>query len=272
MSATGDKKRKSLCKEKLESCSLSCEWTTILGDAMVGSSPKPGMNDEEKQNDNPESQPAPRVIRDVSIQTALAIGLVLITAVATFFATRADLVGRLDRIDRRLMQVGIQHYIERTNLYTQITNLRIVEAELDRLEGFTNRWKPATLKFGRKLPYPTPRPPDQDVVVEARGFEGGPPKGYDQSLLGNVVTSDETRGIPDTEIMPRLHQVVLRLGKFNNHLAVMRIGALKEDAEDGIEQRAEDIKYIQTQLPGLKQKVIDCRHEIEAVLKPEGRE
>jgi len=220
--------------------------------------------------------PAPTIVKRevVPIQLALAIGVAIVSIIATFFATRADLSSRindvksgLERLEKRLEQANIQKYLERTKIYTQITNLKIIEAEIDRLKDFVDRWKPPEIKYGRKLPFPTPNPLDKDVVVETKSFEGGPVKLYDQSLLGNVVSSVDTRGIPDTEIMPNLHHIVLRLNKYNSQVMGANIGVLKENAQNAINESENDIQFIKTLLPGLRQKVIDCRNDIEDVLK-----
>jgi hypothetical protein len=204
----------------------------------------------------------------IPIQLALAIVIAIVSVITTFFVTRAGLNSRIDsvssnieRIQKRLDQPEIQKYLERTKLYTQITNLKILESELERLEKFVDLWKPFRVKFGKKIPY-SPTPLTFDVIIEVISSEGGPPTPYDHGLIGHVASSVETRGIPDTDIMPRTNSIVLRINKYNAQIMNLRIGLPKGDAQTLLSECGKDIQFLKSTLPGLRQKVIDDRNEI----------
>jgi hypothetical protein len=140
----------------------------------------------------------------------IIIGLfaAIIGAATAFFATKTSLGLQIDELRIRLTRnESLRDELGTKTLHLQMSNLRLLEDEIKRIERFKNEWKKPTFAYKRVN--------TRDAYEVAEPTSDEPILSFDLGLFGNLATVNETRAIRDTELTATLVQILNVITEYN---------------------------------------------------------
>ncbi len=140
----------------------------------------------------------------------LIVGLfaAIVGAGSAFFATKASLGLQIDELRNRITRnEALRDELGLKTLHLQMSNLRLLEDEIKRIERFKNEWKKPAFAFKRMN--------NRDANELAEPTSDEPILSFDVGLFGNLATVNETRAIRDTDLTATLIQILNVLTEYN---------------------------------------------------------
>jgi hypothetical protein len=231
------------------------------------------------------------------IPTAGKIAGVFILAAGAFFGATASFERKLTDLEKRLPATS---YAEMALLNEQVTNLRLIERELSRLEQFVTAYRrpafvyaePGSVAANRALQAPqltrmgtAPYPGASEPFVVSMAADQPFPEQFPIEAFTSVILTQATRSLPPAHSTLVVDLYTLHLAMSNyNHLFLMvdpsarmggpmyRVrltpGLERRSAEFFAEQADRHIDAIRTLLPSLKERVVAARHTVERLALP----
>jgi hypothetical protein len=229
------------------------------------------------------------------IPAAAKIAGVFIVAAATFFGTKSSLQSDIRDLQRQMPSYQYAQYALQNE---QITNLRLIERELTRLEDFVRSYRPPEFVFAqmgteqawRALaappgPPPTVLPGPGTVEVVVGTVRDAPfPEQFPIEAFTSVVLTQATRSLPPAHstLIVDLYSVHLAMTNYNHLFLVidpsarqmppwyrvrLNVGLPRRTAEFFSANAPAEIDRVRGLLPSLKDRVVAARQSVEEHLQ-----
>jgi hypothetical protein len=219
-----------------------------------------------------------------------------VVVIATFFGTRSTLQSDIADLRRRM---PLTEYSQRALINEQITNLKLLERELARIEKFVSQFREGNFRYamagtpaalgaiGVRNPGTLPYQPVPEEVLIGTTDNTPLPEQFSVEAFTSVLFTQATRSIPaqHASLVADLYTVHLAISDYNhryhevdaslrvsgpNFRARLQVGTPKRMADPFGKTAAQDIKTIRDLLPSLKERLAQARQDVEKQLSAPG--
>lgn len=231
-----------------------------------------------------------------AVPLAAKIAGVFILVAGTFFATRASLQKEIAGIKAYIGDSSrIWDYLDRSMIYQSITNLKIIERDIERVglyfatyespvfnyaKGNSEAYRSAAIS--RRLPpYEHKLDPNINYVV---GVKDGKdvPLTFRIEALGMLVLDSATRAISDKNLVADLYALLVALSDWNSCIfrfsrepdkmnpvlgTHITFGLTKSQVDDFFKESTPIVERIKAAIPGLKDRVADAYSKTEKIIE-----
>lgn len=227
-------------------------------------------------------EPDGKLLEKISVKEAWPFFTLLLTAVVTYFATKAGLEGRINGVETSLngrianLETRMKSndlfvsYTDKALVYHQLSMLRILKDEFTSLSMWASTWKKPVFKYNR-IPFGGPQigkkqPEMVDVVIDRVDAPFADPLGRNLTVFSSIALNDRFRAMGNKEFVSKTIQIYEALFDYNMAMAEdeLNTGAVlnrdskpnffnmrREDAESRVERAAKKIDELKGLLVGM---------------------